>query len=80
MKNKRLWIIFIVILAISIGGDLGLMASQAHACKFWWSNIPGFFALFGFIGCLAIIIIAKFAAHHWLQRKEDYYGSDDDDN
>jgi hypothetical protein len=40
---------------------------------FWWSHIPVFFAVLGFIGCIAIIYIAKWLGHYWLQRKEDYY-------
>jgi hypothetical protein len=42
-----------------------------------WSHIPGFFSLFGFLGCLGIIGFAKLLGHYWLQRKEDYYHKDD---
>lgn len=40
---------------------------------FYGSNINGFFAALGFVGCIAIIYIAKWLGHYWLQRKEDYY-------
>ena len=77
MGRKRLWIlIFGVALALSIGGDFLLRMIEGPG-KFWWSHIPGFFALLGFIGCVAIIVIAKFLGHHWLQKKEDYYKKDD---
>ena len=46
---------------------------------FPWSHIAGFFALFGFIGCVIIIIGSKFIGHYWLQRKEDYYDKNDND-
>jgi hypothetical protein len=41
--------------------------------EFWWSHLYGFFSLFGFIGCLAIIVFAKLVLGPWLQREENYY-------
>ncbi|MCD5412429.1 hypothetical protein M1M87_00555 [Thermodesulfovibrionales bacterium] len=36
--------------------------------------VPAFYALFGFISCILIIVIAKALGHKWLlRRKEDYY-------
>ena len=43
-----------------------------HAA-FWWIGIPGFNAIYGFIGCILIVIVSKALGHHWLQREEDYY-------
>ena len=77
MKGKRLWfIIFAAALVISVITDLCIIG-HAEAAEHWWMHIPGFFALFGFIGCIALIIVAKLAAHYWLQKKEDYYGKHD---
>jgi hypothetical protein len=42
----------------------------------WWNRIPAFFALFGFIGCLAIIFFAKFLGKVLLRKEEDYYDAD----
>jgi hypothetical protein len=44
-----------------------------HPGGFWGSHVYGFFSLFGFFGCLAIILVAKLVLGPWLQRKEDYY-------
>ena len=52
--------------------DLLLVIGHGHEI-FPWSVIPGFFSLFGFLGCLLIIGLAKLLGHYWLQRKEDYY-------
>jgi hypothetical protein len=41
--------------------------------EFWWSHLKIFFALLGFLGCIGMIIVAKWLGHYWLQRKEDYY-------
>jgi hypothetical protein len=40
---------------------------------FPWSHIYGFFAFYGFLGSLAIIVVAKYVLAPWLQRPEDYY-------
>ena len=77
MKRRHLWFwLFAVMLVLSVAADFWLRSAEAPA-EFWWSHIPGFFALFGFIGCLVLIIVSKLAAHYWLQKKEDYYGDHD---
>ena len=76
---KRVWaLIFISVLVIFILLDLLLVRGHVHI-EFPWSHIAGFFSLFGFIGCLAIVAVAKLLGHYWLQRKEDYYNKRGDD-
>lgn len=41
--------------------------------SFWWSKVPGFFAVFGFFGCIAIILGSKLLGKFWLKKKEHYY-------
>lgn len=39
---------------------------------FPWETVPEFFAVYGFIGCVGLIFIAKIL--RWVvKRKEDYY-------
>jgi len=59
---------------LSLAADTVISEGNGHA-NVWWSHIYGFFPLFGLVGCLAIIYIAKFLGAHWLQRKENYYES-----
>ena len=75
---KRIWITILAALIISVVLDFSLHTG-GHG-EFAWSGILGFFAVFGLIGCLAIILISKWLGHHWLQRKEDYYDRDDRDD
>ena len=76
---KRIWlIVFVALLILSFIVDLLLNSGQGHD-EFPWSRILGFFAIFGLISCIAIILISKFLGHYWLQRREDYYDRDDDD-
>lgn len=36
-------------------------------------HIPGFWALFGFAGCVILIIASKWFGHLGIMRPEDYY-------
>ncbi|HEX19801.1 MAG TPA: hypothetical protein ENG78_03150 [Acidiferrobacteraceae bacterium] len=40
-----------------------------------WENVPGFYVLFGFIACVALVLLAKLM-RKVLMRKEDYYDVD----
>jgi hypothetical protein len=51
---------------------LGIFVAPEHP-HFFWEKIPGFDAVFGFIGCTLIILGSKALGHGWLQKKEDYY-------
>ncbi len=74
---KRIVLLTLIALILSVILDL-LLRNQGHG-DFAWSSVLGFFALFGLIGCVAIVLVSKWLGHHWLQRKEDYYDSNDDD-
>jgi len=37
-------------------------------------NIPGFWTIFGGIGCFILIKVAKGIAHAFLSKDEDFYG------
>lgn len=39
----------------------------------WIEHYPGFWALFGFVACVAIIIISKWYGHQGIMTREDYY-------
>jgi len=71
--------LFITVPAIVLFILLDLFLAEHHV-HFPWSGIPGFFSLFGVIGCLLLIGISKALGTYWLQRKEDYYERDDDDS
>jgi len=74
----RKWLLITVPVAVLfIILDLFLAEHHVH---FLWSGIPGFFSLFGVIGCLLLIGLAMALGAYWLQREEDYYERDDDDS
>ena len=36
-------------------------------------QIPGFWAVFGFVGCAVLIILSKWFGHAGIMNREDYY-------
>lgn len=41
-----------------------------------WENLPGFYAIYGFVACVLLVLIAK-EMRKVLMRKEDYYDVDE---
>lgn len=37
-----------------------------------WEQVPAFYAIYGFVGCVVLVLIAK-AMRKVLMKKEDYY-------
>lgn len=62
---RGLWIVFVVILAASVTADVFV---DRHGAAF------GFNAWYGFLSCVALVLIAK-GLGLYLQRPEDYYDS-----
>ena len=72
-EQKYLFGILYVCLAMSIlAGVLVYSDDQAHNA-FVWQGFPVFSAIYGFIGCILIIVVSKALGHYWLQKDEDYY-------
>ncbi len=68
-KNIRLlWRGLMAVLAILVGLDFLI---EKHAA-FTWSMTPGFYAAYGFISCVAIVLFSNLLGK-WLKRKEGYY-------
>jgi len=65
---KKLLLVFYVFL-------LGLLMVDFFIHKhgdFPWEEVPGFFAVYGFLSCVAFIFIAK-GIRMIVKREEDYY-------
>jgi len=73
---RWLWVTCLLLLVVG-EGVLIWARSHAHdgaehhglAMESW----PGFYSLYGFIACVALVIAAK-ELRKWLMRPEDYYG------
>ena len=84
--------VLLVILRVGVSGVLrpiwlpmafiGLFPGFVAGCYGGWfgrSAFAAIFAIFGFVGCVAIVVVSKLIGHYWLQRKEDYYDRKEDD-
>jgi hypothetical protein len=65
---RRLWIVFFAILAATVAADF-FVEHQPH---FWVDGTFGFGAWFGFVSCVALIVIAKLVGLV-LKRPDTYY-------
>jgi hypothetical protein len=55
-----------------IGLDFVIHRHTVHS----WENIHGFYALYGFVGCVILVLIAKWM-RSFLMRSEEYYDRDE---
>jgi len=62
--------LFIAVAALILGVSFLIPTGEVH---FIWEKLTLFSALFGFIGCLILIIGTKIFARRVVQRGEDYY-------
>ncbi|MEF2229353.1 MAG: hypothetical protein V3571_00335 [Pseudodesulfovibrio sp.] len=71
--NWKTWrVIFFAVLAAMVVLNLFFHSHHGH---FWHlDETPGFFAAFGLVVGLAMVIIMKKIVQPFIKRKEDYYG------
>ena len=60
--------VFYVICALLVIVDFIVHRHIYHS----WENIPAFYAIYGFVGCVVLVVIAK-KMRNFLMRGEDYY-------
>jgi len=72
---KKLLKVFYVCCAILLLLDIVVHRHIVHG----WEKLPGFYPLYGFVGCVLLVLIAK-EMRKVLMRKEDYYDGADDDH
>lgn len=68
---RRLWILFIVILILLLIPDF-FIHQHAH---FGLEATFGFYAWYGFVTCVAMVVVAKLLGI-FLKRKDTYYDPD----
>lgn len=60
-----------VVLALLVVVDATLV--DKHHAHTWVEHLPGFWAVFGFVACVLIIILSKWYGHLGIMTREDYY-------
>jgi hypothetical protein len=69
---SRLFRVFYGACVLLLVLDFILHRHAAHA----WERLPGFYALFGFVACVTLVLIAK-QLRRLLMRREGYYDVDE---
>lgn len=70
---KRLLQVFYILCGILLLLDFVLARKIAHPLE----SLPAFYAIYGFVGCVILVVIAKWM-RRFLMRDEDYYQPDKD--
>ena len=68
---KRLFMAFYVLCAVLV--VVGLLVEQEHHHP--WENLPAFYPLYGFVGIVVLVYVAKLL-RRIVMRPEDYYDVD----
>jgi len=66
---RRWWALAGVAAAASVAAEIATH-DAAHAILPWHA-VPGFDLVYGFAGCVAIVVVSKALGKAWLQRDED---------
>ncbi len=76
LRNRlRSFVIFcICLLVLLVVGDWLLVDKKSVHTVF--EHFFGFWSLFGFLSCVAIIFVSKWFGHLGIMKPEDYYGND----
>lgn len=68
--KKWHWITLGVLAVISLIVEQTMLA---HHNSHWWNAIPGFYIIWGFVSCVAIIYVSKWLGKLFILSDEDYY-------
>ena len=77
MSTKKVLILCAIALALTVVLEIAFVQ---HKTYYWWHEMIGYEIVFGFLGCIFLIVVAKFLGSAFIQRKENYYdGGEDND-
>ena len=63
---------FYIVCGVLFALDFVLHRHTIHA----WEDLPGFYAIFGFIACVVLVLVAR-EMRKIVMRREDYYDVDE---
>ena len=64
------WILLAVLIAITLVLEFTVLADYK---KHWWNHVPMFYGLFGFLGSVVLIFVAKGVGNILITRNEQFY-------
>ncbi len=70
---KRCFFVGLVVVALAeIALPIVFRGGHSH---FSFESFPAWGSLYGFVSCVAIIVVSKLIGKAWLMRREDHYDS-----
>ncbi len=74
VRFARLKSCFYIGLAVVIVAEIALplVVGGGHP-HFSFESFPAWGSIYGFVSCVAIIVVSKLIGKKWLMRREDYY-------
>ncbi len=72
---KKILYAFYAFCALLFAADFVIHRHTYHS----WEELPGFYAIFGFVACVILVLLAT-QMRKFLMRGEDYYEKKDDKN
>ena len=70
-RLKAVTLVCIAVLGLLALADIFLVSNdEAHTAV---ERFPAFWSIFGFLGCVLIIIVSKWFGHAGIMTREDYY-------
>jgi hypothetical protein len=63
---------FYIVCGVLFALDFVLHRHTIHA----WEDLPGFYAIFGFVACVVLVLVAR-EMRKIVMRREDYYDVDE---
>lgn len=77
MTTKKVVTLSLLVIIVSL--IVEVLFVHPHA-QFWWHEVIGFDAIFGFLGCLILIVVSKTFGKEYLQQPEDFYGGGEENH
>jgi hypothetical protein len=75
LRNRLKTVIYIslaALLALVLLDAIPGLVDKEHAHT-RWEHFPAFWAVFGFVGCVVIVLVSKWYGHRGIMTREDYY-------
>ncbi len=67
-----IWVCCAVLALVVLLDAIPAVVNKEHAHT-KWEHVPTFWAVFGFLGCVVIILFSKWFGHLGIMTREDYY-------
>ncbi|MGI6226339.1 MAG: hypothetical protein ACOYJ1_08810 [Peptococcales bacterium] len=77
MTTRKVVLIGLLIILVCVLVEV--LFVHPHA-DYWWHEMIAFDAIYGLLGCLVLIIVAKTFGKEYLQYPEDFYSGGEEDH